>query len=216
MTEPHHCPTCGAPLRIQNRYVKVVTCEFCSQVSLLDGPRLDPTGTSAGLIDLPSPLYLDATGTLNGDLFRVLGRLVYEYDGGAWQEWFLEVNGEGGADRPIWLTEDEGRFTLLYKAPLTENPPDYDAVAVGSTLQLAGREVFVTEKNEAVIVGGEGQLAFPILPGERVRYIDGSAGSEQVGLEYADDEVELFVGRALERGAVQVDDETYAWADLTG
>ena len=58
----HHCPTCGAPFRIRNRYVKVVACEFCGHVALYDGVRLDPTGRTAGLADLPSPLSLDATG----------------------------------------------------------------------------------------------------------------------------------------------------------
>ena len=207
MTETLHCPSCGAPVRVQNRYVKVVACEFCGQVGLLDGPRLDPTGRSAGLVDLPSPLYLDATGRIEGRAFRVLGRLLYEYEGGAWHEWFVAFDGGD----PGWLVEDEGRFSLLHKAPLTEPAPEYDRVDVGDVIALLGREVFVTEKNEAVIAGGEGQLAFPIFPGERVRYLDGSAGEDQVGLEYADDETEAFVGRALAREAVEVDDEVYGW-----
>ena len=44
MDDSFHCPTCGAPLRIKNRFVKAVTCEFCHNVSLYDGVRLDPTG----------------------------------------------------------------------------------------------------------------------------------------------------------------------------
>jgi hypothetical protein len=207
MPETLHCPSCGAPIRVQNPYVKVVACEFCGQVGLLNGSRLDPSGRSAGLIDLPSPLYLDATGRIEGRAFRVLGRLLYEYEGGAWHEWFVQFDGGD----PGWLVEDEGRFSLLHKTPFDGPAPDYDRVRVGEVLRLLGREVFVTEKNEAVIAGGEGQLAFLLLPGERVRYLDGTAGDEQVGLEYADDETEAFVGRALAREAVEVDDEVYGW-----
>ncbi|MEL6614591.1 MAG: DUF4178 domain-containing protein, partial [Bacteroidota bacterium] len=119
MDDQHHCPTCGAPLRIRNRFVKAVTCEFCQNVALFDGVRLDPTGRTASLAKLNSPLYLDATGSLGNHTFRVLGRLVYEYDGGMWQEWFLDIGGEKRA----WLTEDEGAFSLLQKRPLAEAPP---------------------------------------------------------------------------------------------
>lgn len=200
----HHCPTCGAPFRIRNRYVKVVACEFCGHVALFDGVRLDPTGRTAGLADLPSPLFLDATGRLDGHAFRVAGRLLYAYDGGRWAEWFLDLDGRAG-----WLVEDEGRFTWLAKEPAPGAPP-FASVRVGDTLSLGGREMFVTEVGTAQITAAEGQLGLPILPGERVGYVDGTAGDAEVGLEYAAAETEWFVGRALPPGAVEVDDDDWS------
>jgi|GEM_PF-626635 len=204
----HHCPTCGAPFRIRNRYVKVVACEFCGHVALYDGVHLDPTGRTAGLADLPSPLSLDATGRLAGRPFRVAGRLLYAYDGGRWAEWFLDFG-----DRAGWLVEDEGRFTLLVKQP-AEAPPPFDAVRVGQTLRVSGYDLFVTEKATAEITAAEGQLGLPILPGEVVGYVDGTApgtdgAAVEVGLEYAAAETELFVGRTLPHDAVAVDAETF-------
>ena len=204
MAEPHHCPTCGAPLRIQNRFVRLVTCEFCGSVSLYDGAHLDPTGRTAGLVDLPSPLYLDATGQIAGRPFRVLGRLLYEYDGGVWSEWFLDVEGAGRA----WLVEDEGTFSVLQAEDAGDAPP-FESVRPGETVRVAGRDVFVNEVAEATVVGGEGQLGAEILPGETVGYVDGSSGADEVSGEYAESGVEAFVGRPVPREALAVDAETY-------
>jgi hypothetical protein len=200
-----HCPTCGAPLRIRNRFVKAVTCEFCQNVALYDGVRLDPTGRTASDATIPSPLYLDATGTLGKRAFRVIGRLVYEYDGGVWQEWFLEL-GDGAR---AWLEEDEGQFTLLEKQPLAEAPP-FESVRVGDRLTLAGREVTVNEVDEATIVSAEGQFGTLILPGEAIQYVDAASGEEEVGLEYGEREVEMFLGRPVPRGAVVIDPDPFS------
>ena len=204
MADAHHCPTCGAPLRIQNRFVTVVTCEFCGGVSLFDGAHLDPTGRTAGLVQIPSPLYLDATGQLGGRAFRVLGRLLYEYDGGLWTEWFVEVEGAGRA----WLVEDEGAFSILQKHDGIDAPA-FEEVRPGDTIRTGDLDVFVDEVGEATIVGGEGQLGAGLLPGETIRYVDGSAGESEVSIEYGERGIEVFVGRAIPREALVVDPEVY-------
>ena len=76
-------------------------------------------------------------------------------------------------------------------------------------MQIAGHNVFVTEKAEAHIAGGEGQLAFTILPGETVEYIDGSSGDKRISVEYAEDEIEVSVGFSVTRGELVVDEEEF-------
>ncbi|MEM1117350.1 MAG: DUF4178 domain-containing protein [Bacteroidota bacterium] len=204
MPEPHHCPSCGAPLRIPSRYVKVVACEFCGTVSLFDGARLDPTGRSAGLAELPSALYVDATGTIAERPFRVLGRLMLEYDGGVWNEWFLDLGDAGRA----WLVEDEGEFTVMQEEETASVPP-FESVAPGETVQIGGRDVFVREVGEATVVGGEGRLGAEILPGEVIGYVDGSADGREVSVEYGERVTEVFVGQAVPRAALVIDEEVY-------
>jgi hypothetical protein len=203
--ETHHCPQCGAPLRIRNRFVKAVTCEFCQNVSLFDGVRLDPTGRTASLANLRSPLYLDATGTIGSKSFRVVGRLVYEYGGGQWQEWFLDIGGEDRA----WLIEDEGRLIWMQKRPV-ENVPPFESIQVGAVLDLANRRVTVNETGEATILSAEGQFGTQILPGEAIAYVDGAAGDEEVGLEYGEREIEMFVGKPIQREHVVIDPDPFA------
>ncbi|MBN1217964.1 MAG: DUF4178 domain-containing protein [Anaerolineae bacterium] len=199
------CPSCGAPLDIKNRFVKVVTCDFCNQVMLLSDSGLDPTGRTAKLAELPSPLYVDATGQIGGRKFQVMGRLRYQYSAGLWDEWFL-VFDDG---QPGWLQEDEGEYILFHKETLTSAVPPFQDVAVGRVIPIARRQVFITEKGKAHIAGGEGQLAFEILPGEEVSYLDGNSGEEQVSVEYTANEIELSVGRAVPRNQLVIDEEEY-------
>lgn len=197
-----HCLSCGAPLETGSRFAKVITCDFCGQVMLLKRGLLEDTGRRAALVDLPSKLYLDALGTLDGRAFRVLGRLQYVYDDGQWTEWFVLLDEED----PAWLVEDEGTYILYHKQTLTGSVPPFESARVGEPLSVNGQTLLVTEKGEARIAGAEGQLAFRILPNEQVQYIDGTSGSEVASLEYATDEVEFLTGHPVEPDAIVVED----------
>ena len=203
--ESLNCPSCGAPLPVEHRFVKMVTCDFCEQISLLRRGSLELAGKVAMLAQLPTNLYLDATGRLDGRAFRILGRLQYAYEAGYWHEWFL-VFDDGARG---WLQEDEGRLTFYQKETLTTPTPPFEQIRVGQRVPVSSRQVFVTEKGTAQIVGGEGQLAFSILPGEQVRYIDGISGDDQISLEYTADEVEFMVGQAIPQDALVLDDDDY-------
>lgn len=205
MSQKMSCPACGAPLTIEHRFVKMVTCDFCGQVSLVREQGLDPTGRTAKLADLPSLLYVDATGALGGRRFRVMGRMRYQYESGQWDEWFVAFD-DGGVG---WLVEDEGEYKLYAKETLTTAVPPFESIAAGSTVSIAGRQVFITEKGRANIAGGEGQLAFTIVPGEKVAYLDGSSGDDLVSVEYTEDEIELSVGRPVARDELVLDEEEF-------
>lgn len=199
------CPACGAPLTIKNRFVKLVTCDFCQQVSLVSDSGLDPTGKKAKLTRLPSPLYVDALGEIDGRPFQVVGRLRYKYEAGLWDEWFLVFEDE----QPAWLVEDEGTYTLYTKEMFQGSLPNFEEVNVGSTIEIGSHRVFVTEKGEARIAGGEGQLAFTITPGEKVQYVDGSSGDKQISVEYMPEEIELSVGQPVPRQSLVIKEEEF-------
>lgn len=55
---------------------------------------------------------------------------------------------------------DEGEYTFYVKEMLTSPVPPFESVSAGDVVTIAGRQVFITEKGRANIVGSEGQLAF--------------------------------------------------------
>lgn len=199
------CPACGAPLTIEHRFVKMVTCDFCGQVSLVRDTGLDPTGRTAKLADIPSKLFVDARGALDGRRFRVMGRLRYQYESGMWDEWFLTFED----DKPGWLVEDEGDYQFYAKQTLTTPAPPFVSVRVGSVIPIAGRQVFITEKGQAQIIGGEGQLAFSIIPGEQVNYLDGNSEGALISVEYTNSEIEFSIGYPINHDDLQVDEEEF-------
>ncbi len=191
-TEQYSCPSCGGPLTLESRFSKMVICPYCGQTCLVSAAGLDPTGQTGTLADFPSMLAIGAKGTLRGEPFHVLGRLRYKYDDGFWDEWFIQLGG-----RFIWLQEDEGTFTSFAKETITAELPAFGDIQVGKSLNVNGRQIFVTEKNEAMIAGGEGELRFSIKPGERVDYVDGTADGKVISIEFAPDEINLSVGEAI-------------------
>jgi hypothetical protein len=199
-TQSFSCPSCGAPLTLENRFTKVVICQYCGQTSNVTPAGLDPTGQKALLADFPSILSIGAEGSLSGTPFRVLGRLRYKYDEGFWDEWFLQLDG----GRKVWLQEDEGTFVAFDKAAITSAIPEFRSIKVGSTIQINGREVFVVEKNEAVIAGGEGELLFSIHPGEQVDYVDGNTGGKVVSIEFAPDEIAMSIGEQIQLTDIKI------------
>lgn len=202
MSKKFSCPSCGAPIRIKNRFVKLVTCDFCEHVSLVKESGLDPTGQTAKLTDVSSGLYLDAIGTLEGRSFKAVGRLRYQYEAGLWDEWFLEFEN----DRPGWLVEDEGQFILYHKETLPYEMPPFDQIDVGDVLTIDEWDIFVTEKRPANIIGGEGQLGFTLMPGETVYYVDGTADEQQISLEYTTNEVEFLRGQAIDKETLVIEE----------
>lgn len=172
---------------------------------MLQNNRLDPIGKVATLTELPSPLYVDAVGKLAGQPFQAVGRLRYRYDAGQWDEWFVLLDGQ----HPAWLVEDGGTYKLFRKEVLTTALPTFDEIGVGSTVSVNGRNVFVVEKGMANILGSEGQLAFSIVPGEEIGYIDGVADGARVAIEFTSSEIEFLVGRVLQPSDVQVNEEEW-------
>jgi hypothetical protein len=177
---------------------------------LLDDGNLSLTQTVAEQTPFPSVLVLGATGIVADRPFEALGRLVYAYDGGVWHEWLLQFADAPSFDETDlgWLVEDEGTFTLLQKKALPGTPPRFEDVRAGTTIHVAERAVFVTERGTATISHSEGQAAFASPPGTPVQYIDGTSDGQPVGLEYSPDEVEWFVGQTV---APPTLDDT--WAD---
>jgi hypothetical protein len=97
-----------------------------------------------------------------------------------------------------WLHEDEGELALIQRVELDGGVPAFDTVSVGATIAVNDLQIYITEKNEGQIVGGEGQLALSFTPGQPVQYLDGNAGGKIAMLEYGPAGVELCVGEAID------------------
>jgi hypothetical protein len=191
-----NCPNCGAALKIDNQFIRTITCQFCDSNYLVRGSEgLDPTGKSASLADYPSRLNVGARGSIRGRNFHVLGRVRYAYDEGFWEEW--QIAWEDGAP-PDWLEEDEGYWTLYRRERVKSAVPPYDQVRTGATITINNKKVFITERRQAKVAGSAGQFS-SVLPLQGVfGYIQGAADNQTMSINYWEDEIELSVGDELE------------------
>ena len=201
-SRPVSCPSCGAPLQLEHRFVRMVTCKYCETVSEITDEGLNPTGKMAKLAPLPTRFAVGQSGKLRGRPFRVLGRVRYGHEEGVWDEWYLAFDdGEAG-----WLEEEEGEVILARMERLRTPAPAFDQARLGSQFDVNGMPFFVTERCRARVMGSEGQLFFKAVPGRPVQFVEGNVGGRIAFLEYTEDAIEFGVGEPLDRGAIELEE----------
>lgn len=197
------CPSCGGQIDADTRFARLVVCGYCDSAVVLDEKAARVAGKMAVLAQTPSPLFIGGSGTLLGRRFNILGRVRYGYDRGYWDEWFLAFEDGGTA----WISEDENNFALETCEDAEQPPVDYASILPGATLTLGETDFHLDEKGVAECEGGEGQLPFAIVSGEKVPFLDLSAGDAFATVEYdlEDNTARVFRGRRLDITEVTMD-----------
>lgn len=195
-----NCTSCGAAIEIKNRFSKVFVCDYCGTHLRVSDSGLDIAGKHPRLADFPSVFSVGTKGTILSKPFTALGRMRYRYQGGYYDEWFIELDGENA-----WFTEDEGTYTLYTDLYEAVDIPDIDSIRPGQNIMVGDKKVMVKEKGKAVVEGGEGELFFYVEPGSEVVYLDAVSEGKKVSVEYTGSEVEMFSGRPLLKRDIIVD-----------
>jgi hypothetical protein len=197
-----NCTTCGAPLHVENQFVRSITCQFCGSAYIVSGSDgLDKAGQTASLADYPSRVGVGAQGEIKGRTFTVLGRVRYTYDEGFWDEWQIEWH--DGAP-PDWLEEDEGYWTLYKRERVRGQIPPMDQISVGKTYNINNKNVFITEKRTAKMLGSEGQFSSVLPIQGTFGYASGTADGQIVSVNFWTDEIELSSGTDLEHHEIKI------------
>jgi len=187
-----NCASCGAPVEIVNRFSKVLVCGYCGTHLKVSDGGVEVAGKYPKLADFPSIFQVGSRGTILGKPFSALGRMRYKYQGGHFDEWFIEYDGD-----KAWFTEDDGTYTIYTDLFEAVEIPDISTVKAGQNMLVGDKKVMIKEKGKAVVEGGEGELFFYVEPGSEVIYLDAVSEGKKVSIEYTEDEVEMFTGRPL-------------------
>ncbi len=181
------CPTCGASVefRYDDSFVRV--CESCRAAVVRGDRGAESLGQIADLVPTASPLALFADGRYRGQGFLLVGRAQYRHPaGGVWDEWYAKLDdGRWG-----WLAEAQGRFYLTFETLGAGEPPPWDEVFPGATLQLEddGPRLFtVGERNVAELIAAAGEIPFRVRPGTRSALVDLADGTGRFAtIDYGD------------------------------
>jgi len=189
------CTSCGAPVEIQNRFSKVLVCNYCgTHLKVGNEGSLSEQGKYPKLAEFPSLLSVGKRGTILDKPFTALGRMQYICEGARYNEWFIDYDGD-----TAWLAEDEGTYTLFTEMYEAADIPDVSSIRAGQNIEVAGKKIMVKEVGESTVEGGEGELGYYVEPGTKVTYIDAVGDGKKISIEYSEGEVELFTGRPLLR-----------------
>lgn len=186
-----NCPSCGAPVEFVSAASVQTTCRYCTSVLVRTDVDLRAVGVKASVPPSVSPIQLGTRGAYGGRRFTVVGRLVYAYERGRWNEWHLSYE-DGGTG---WLSDAQAEYALTELAP-AERLPAAGELKPGMDLSLAGARYTVGTLTTARYAGTEGELPFEKWSPGEMRFADlRSLGDRFATLDYSEDPPLLFTGR---------------------
>jgi hypothetical protein len=200
------CPNCGGEHTVVNPGITMLVCDFCKTTVYWDADTVLKMGVQSILPEADTRLFMHASGKLVGRDFEVVGRLRYDYGRGTWDEWYLQLSDGGVA----WLSEDERELTLERAARIESAVPPARDLRVGHPVTVEHVGYTVRELGTATCIGGEGQLPFTILPGERYAYADLATldGGGFATLEYDEGTVpHAYAGQVLTHQELLIEGE---------
>lgn len=189
------CPACGAPIVFVNAGSLAAVCGSCRSVIRKAGVDLERYGEVGAIREDASPFVVGTRGTHEGKRFRLVGRLQVMFLDGFWNEWHAAFDDGSFA----WLAEAQGMLSIQ-RPWLGAVPSDllsHHGVSAGEKCEVGGRKLVVANVGKARVVGGEGELPFPVDGGYALPFADlTSTGADCGTLDWSDDDPEpkVFLG----------------------
>jgi DNA-directed RNA polymerase subunit RPC12/RpoP len=199
------CPACGAPIDSQARFQDSIDCPYCGTQSFIGDSTKAISSDSPGgedahatLANVYTRFHVGQMGTIivGGEKadFTISGRVQFEYEGGFWSEWYMEIDNQG-----YWLQEDEGVYILFIELPIendslvdslfeqyTDEPDSFRAGKVMPIFNGRMSEWHLLESGTAKLSGREGNLPNPPEEGKEIIYFDGCGGGFRYNIEIED------------------------------
>jgi Domain of unknown function (DUF4178) len=195
MTHPvANCPNCGAKIVFRWSSSVQTVCEYCKSILVRTDVDLKKVGQAADIPPDSSPIQLNAEGIYRNKAFVVVGRIVYEYDQGAWNEWHVMMNDGTSA----WLSDAQQEYAVSFSSK-SPNLPAAAKVEIGEQFTWDGQRYTVSVITPAHYRGVEGELPFQYWDKTDVTFIDlRNETGKFATLDYSDAVPALYLGEFVE------------------
>ena len=141
-----NCPNCGAPVKFLWSSAVQTTCEFCHSILVRTDVDLKKVGEVADLPPDASPIQIGTEGVYQNKNFVVVGRIIYEYEQGGWNEWHIVYNdGSSG-----WLADAQLEYDLSWLTNVSGKPPQPlpPNASKGQKFEWQGKQYEVTSRHQ--------------------------------------------------------------------
>jgi hypothetical protein len=192
------CPNCGATIEFRWSGAVQTICPYCKAVLVRRDLDLEKVGMVSDLPPTASPIQLGTEGKFDGEAFVVVGRIVYQYERGGWNEWHLRTMRHESA----WLSDAQGDLAISRPARNPGPLPSASDLKVGQSYVLDDTRFRVASLTHARYAGIEGELPFESWDRSEALFADLDAdGGEPLRfatIDYSDDTPVAYVGTYVE------------------
>src|SRR5947209_15529982 len=146
MSQPaSNCPNCGAPVAFRFSSAVQTTCDYCHSILVRTEVDLEKVGEVAELPPDASPIQIGTEGVYGNKAFVVVGRIIYDWEDGSWNEWHLGFNdGTSG-----WLSDAQLEYDISFQVPGRFSLPGAGEASHGTALKIQNAQYEVTVKTLA-------------------------------------------------------------------
>jgi len=188
-----NCPNCGAPVQFRWSSAVQTTCAYCRSILVRRDVNLERVGEVADLPPDPSPIQIGTEGVYRDKSFVLVGRILYEYEQGGWNEWHA-VCQDG---RSAWLSDAQAEYAVSFLTP-HQGLPAANQVRPGQRMMLNGVVYEVTVLTRARYRGVEGELPFEYWDKSEALFADlRTPDARFATIDYSEDPPLLFLGEAV-------------------
>lgn len=195
MSVAANCPTCGAPVTFMWSSAVQTACQYCKAILVRHDVDLEKVGEVADLPRDASPIQILTEGIFDNRRFTVVGRIVYEWEQGGWNEWHIAFDdGRSG-----WLSDAQAEYAVSFQVYPQAPLPAIEQARRGLAIQWGGLNYIITHRTEASYVGFEGELPFRTTDRSRMVFADLRTPDARFGtIDYSENPPLLFVGRQVD------------------
>lgn len=196
MSQPvSNCPNCGAPVQFRWSGAVQTVCPFCRSIIVRSDIDVRVVGTVADLPPDSSPIQLLTEGIYRGKAFQVVGRILYEYEQGGWNEWHI-VFSDGASG---WLADAQSEYDVSFLSNPPKPLPEAESVPRGCAFSFDNAEYRVTSRTRAHYRGVEGELPFEYWGKSDMLFLDlRTVDGRFATIDYSENPPLLFLGEAVE------------------
>jgi len=193
MTQPTaNCPNCGAKITFRWSASAQTVCEYCKSILVRSDIDLQKVGQVADLPANSSPIQIGTEGVYGPHSFTAIGRIIYEYELGNWNEWHLMMNnGTSG-----WLSDAQDDYAITFAALGRKLP---EQCKIGQQYTWDKQTYTVTTITQAHYRGVEGELPFQYWDKTDVVFVDlRSYLGKFATIDYSDSDPVLYLGEGVD------------------
>ena len=153
-------------------------CPFCKSILVRTDVDLTKVGAVADLPPDSSPIQIGTEGVVDNKAFTVVGRILYEYEYGGWNEWHV-VYSDGVSG---WLSDAQLEYDVSWQVQPPPPPNAFPRLPCGSSNSTGTAGVYqVTSITKAHYKGVEGELPFEYWDKADAVFADLRTSDEQFG-----------------------------------